>query len=105
MPVSGPPWVVSLGWGSQVTTSRTALPYDNRQTLELADGVTYTLSDGVALPEGVTLMGPASGTATIAVSGSATTNGATADITISAGEVYVALPRVSAPAAFVVKGS
>lgn len=93
------------GAGSAVASSRTALAADSGAMLELAASVTYTLSDAVALPGGVTLMGPASGTAAIAVTGSATINGGTTSVTISAGQVYVALPRATNAAAFVVKGS
>jgi hypothetical protein len=88
-----------------VGTSRTALASDNGGTLDLANGVTYTLSDAVPLPAGVTLLGPATGTATIAVTGTATINAATASIVMTAGQAYSAVPRPSNAAAFVVKGS
>jgi len=87
-----------------VASSRTALAADNSATLELASGVTYTMSNAVALPNGVTLMGPASGSATIAVTGSATINGGTTAITVAANTAYTALPRAGSPAAFVVRG-
>ena len=91
------------GDGILVSASRTALASDNGQTLELAAGVTYTLSDAVALPAGVAFQGPVSGTApTIAVTGSATTNGLTAAITVPVGKMATAIPRKSAPAAFLV---
>lgn len=86
-----------------ISTSRTALATDDDQTFELAADVTYTLSDTIKLPAGVILIGPASGTATLAVTGSATTNGATSAITIAAGEVLAAVPRASNTSAFVVK--
>jgi hypothetical protein len=92
-----------LGDGILVATSRTALASDNGATLELAAGITYTLSDAVPLPAGVAFQGPASGTApTIAVTGSATTNGATSAITVPAGKMATAIPRASNPAAFLV---
>ncbi len=87
-----------------IAASRTALTADNSATLELASGVTYSLSNAVALPHGVTLMGPASGTAIIAVTGSATINGGTSSITVAANTAYTVLPRAGAPAAFVVRG-
>jgi hypothetical protein len=88
-----------------VSASRTAVSItDNAATLELASGVTYTLSDAVALPQGVNILGPASGSATIAATGSATINGGTTAISVGAGAVFTALPRAGAPAAFVVKG-
>lgn len=87
-----------------LATSRAALAADNGATLELANGVTYTLTDAVALPAGVIWIGPASGSAVVAVTGSATINGGTTSITIAAGEVYSGLPRATNPAAFVVKG-
>lgn len=91
------------GAGIQVATSRTALASDNGLTLELASGITYTLSDAVALPAGVAFQGPASGSAaTIAVTGSATTNGATSGISVPVGKMATAIPRASAPAAFLV---
>lgn len=88
-----------------VASSRTALASDNGGTFELANGVTYTLDSAVALPAGVILIGPASGSATIAVAGSATINGGTTSVTVSAGQAYTALPRATSAASFVVKGS
>lgn len=88
-----------------VASSRAALAADSGATLELANGVTYTLTDAVALPAGVVLMGPASGSATIAVTGAATINGGTSSVTVAAGSVYSAIPRATSAAAFVVKGS
>lgn len=77
---------------------------DNGATLELAAGVTYTLADTASLPAGVVLLGPVSGTATIAVSGAATINGATTSISVNAGQVYSIIQRKSNPAAFLAKG-
>ena len=88
-----------------VSTSRTALATDSGTTLGLQSGVTYTLSDAVSLPAGVTLMGPSSGTATIAVTGAASMNGSTTAITISAYQVYAVLPGPVTPSSFRVKGS
>lgn len=88
-----------------VASSRAALAADNGATLELSNGVTYTLTDAVPLPAGVVLMGPASGSATIAVTGTATINGGTSSVTVAAGSVYSALPRATSPSAYVVKGS
>ncbi len=96
--------LVSEG-GILVPSSRSALASDNGQTLELANGVTYTLTNAVALPAGVTLMGPASGSATIACAGTATINGGTSSVSVAAGTVYAAVPRPSSAIAFVVKGS
>ena len=90
------------GAGIQVTTSRTALASDNGGTLELSASVVYTLTDAVALPAGVGFQGPTSGSAILRVGGAATTNGATADITIPAGKMATAVPRASNPAAFIV---
>lgn len=88
-----------------VASSRTALASDNGGTFELASGVTYTLDSAVPLPAGVILIGPASGSATIAVAGSATINGGTTSVTVSAGQAYTAIPRATSAAAYVVKGS
>lgn len=85
--------------------SRPALASDSGATLELSAGVTYTLTDAVSLPAGVVLIGPASGTATIACTGSATINGATSSITVSAGQVYSVIPRASVASAYIAKGS
>lgn len=95
----------AVSGGGNIASSRAALVTDNGGTWELANGGTYTLTDAVALSAGVTLMGPASGTATIAVTGSATINGGTSSVTISAGQCYACIPRPSNAAAFVVKGS
>lgn len=88
-----------------LTVSREAIPVDSGATLELSAGVTYTLTSSVLLPDGVILVGPASGTATIAVANSATINGGTSAVTITAGQVWAAIPRKSNPAAFVAKGT
>lgn len=112
MNVSGPPWVVSIppvsggGRTSAVASSRSALAADSGATLELAAGITYTLDSAVALPAGVTLMGPASGSpAVLAVTGTATINGATTSLQIGAGQAFTAVPRASNAAAFVVRGA
>lgn len=94
-----------VGGTSSVAGSRSALASDNGTTLELASGVTYTLTNAVSMPAGVVLLGPASGSATIACTGSATINGATSSITVSAGQVYSAIPRATSTSAYVVKGS
>ena len=91
--------------GAQVGTSRSALASDSGNKLELANGVTYTLTDAVALPADVVLLGPEPGSATIAVTGTATANGTTSNITISAGQVASIISRPSNPAKFVVKVS
>jgi len=95
----------SVSGGGVIATSRAALETDSGGTWELADGVTYTLTDAVALPAGVTLVGPVTGSATIACTGTATINNATSSVTVSAGQVYAAIPRASSAVAFVVKGS
>lgn len=88
-----------------VSVSRNALPADNGATLELVADVTYTIPDTALLSTGVALIGPVTGTATLAVSGTATLNGATTSITISAGQIVSAIPRVSSPNDYIVKGS
>lgn len=87
-----------------LTTSRLATASDNFSTLELANGVTYTLTDTVGLSGGLILMGPVTGTATLAASGVVTMNGTTSPITISSGAVYSIIPRGSNPNAYVVSG-
>ena len=81
---------------------RAALASDNGGTLELSASVTYTLTDAVALPAGVAFQGPASGSATIAVTGAATANGGTTSVTVPAGKMATAIPRASNAAAFLV---
>jgi len=88
-----------------IATSRAALATDSGGTWELANGVTYTLTDAAALPAGVTLVGPVTGSATISCTGTATINNATSSVTVSAGQVYAAIPRASSAVAFVVQGS
>ena len=97
---SGSP--VSGGVSSLVSTSRAALAADSGATLELASGVTYTISASVPLPGGVTLIGPASGTATLACTGGATLNGATTSVTIPTGKLASALQRASSASAYLV---
>lgn len=86
-----------------VTASRTAKFSDDGAILELSASVTYTLSNAVPLPSGVTLIGPASGTATLAVTGGATTNGATSTISITANSTNLVMLRAGSSTAYVVK--
>jgi hypothetical protein len=83
-----------------VAESRTALPSDSGQTLELAASVTYTLSGAVPLPGGVVLMGPASGSATRAVTAGATVGGSTDSATIDARALVALIPRASDATAY-----
>lgn len=94
-----------VGASNSVSSSRTALASDNGATLELENGITYTLDSAVPLPAGVILVGPASGSALLAVAGTATTNAATASITVSAGQIATAIPRASSSSAYIVKVS
>jgi len=102
---SAPGAVSGGGSTTAVASSRASLAADSGATLELANGITYTLDSAVPLAAGVTLVGPATGSATLAVTGSATMNGGTTSITISAGQVYSAIPRASSASAYLVKGS
>ncbi|HEY8879208.1 MAG TPA: hypothetical protein VIN03_16690 [Roseateles sp.] len=83
-----------------LSASRSADIGDNGGVFELASGVTYTLTNVAPLPAGLTLIGPASGTATLAVSGSATLNGDTASILLGAGQIYRVTARASNPSAY-----
>lgn len=104
----GAVWVVPpvpAGAGTVlVTSSRLALATDNGATLELTSGVTLTLTNAVLLPQGVNILGPASGTATIAVADAATINSSTSPVTVAANQAYTALPRSGSSVAFLVKG-
>lgn len=91
------------GGGIAVGASRTALVSDNGATLELSASVTYTLTNEVALPAGVAFQGPVTGSATIAVTGTATfAGGSTTPITVAAGKMATAIPRTSNQAIFLV---
>lgn len=94
--------LLSMVMGTQLlTTSRQAsADTDDGATLEAVSGITYTLTDSEPLAAGFTLMGPPSGSATIAVAGTATINGKTDSITVNAGQIFSAVPRKTAPSAY-----
>jgi hypothetical protein len=90
------------GDGIFVTASRTAEAGDSGALLELASGVTYTIGADAALGGGVSLAGPVTGSATLAAAGGVTLNGSTGSVSIPAGKLAAAVPRVSAPTAYLV---
>jgi hypothetical protein len=88
-----------------VSASRLLTADDDGAPLELVSGVTVTYDGATAIPAGVVLLGPPTGTATLAVSGTGTINGGTLSVSIPAGGAFTAMPRASDSAALIVRGA
>ncbi len=93
------------GAAGNIAANRNALASDSGSTFGLASGITYTLTDPALIPAGVILQGNAAGGGTIAVSGSATINGATIATILSARQVAVVLPTPGSTTDLTVKVS
>ncbi len=97
MPTQTENWKASLGITGDlavlVSTSRALVPADNGTTIEVASGVVLTLNASSNLTNGVIVIGPTTGSASISCSG-VTIDGATS-LAIAAYKVAAIIPRFS----------